>query len=237
MLLYQKFWRSTLSIINYEYKATILKEYGDLIKLQKLISHAEYADYMLHSYGIVIDTKIDYETAIQLRSFFSTQMPKEWQEAERINHASYKRVKRLKSRIACMLEADKCLFLTLTFTDDVLSKTSQQTRRRYVARFLSQFDVPYVANIDFGSKNGREHYHAIIQCDNIDYGLYHYGAINGQKIRSTNDNVKLAKYITKLTNHAIKETTKRCCIIYSKDKSANTNIFDCLTPIDDELPF
>ena len=115
-----------------------------------------------------------------------------------------------------MLESGECLFLTLTFTDATLGKTTEDTRRQAVRRYLKSFGVPYVANIDYGKKNGREHYHAVIQTDHVDYAAYTYGAINGERIRSAEDYVKLSKYVAKLTNHAIKQTNKRQVIIYSK---------------------
>ena len=109
----------------------------------------------------------------------------------------------------------QCLFLTLTFTDDTLQKTSTTTRRRYIVKYLSQFNVPCIANKDFGKENGREHYHAIIQIDRIDYSLYDYGAINGKKVVvGSETDLRLSKYISKLTNHAIKETTKQSRLIY-----------------------
>lgn len=137
-------------------------------------------------------------------------------EAKKINHASYQRTTRLKQRISKIIQKNS-LFLTFTFRDEVLQSTSPDTRKRYVRRFLTSFDVPYVANIDFGSKNGREHYHAILQMPRINLTEWKYGALNGKIIRSSNDDVKLAKYISKLTNHAIKETTHRQAIIYSRD--------------------
>lgn len=200
--------------IDYAYKAEVLK--SGIVQEQKNISLAIYAHFALLEYGLYIPTKIDYETAQEKRSFLMENCPQEWREAERINYAFYKRVKRLKDKIAEMLEGGQCLFLTLTFTDEVLAKTSPETRRQYISRFLKQFNVPYIANKDFGSKNKREHYHAVIQLDHLDYSLYEYGAINGQKIASVKDNVKLAKYVSKLTNHAIKETTQRSCLIYSR---------------------
>ena len=137
-------------------------------------------------------------------------------EAKKINHASYERANRLKQRISQIIQKDS-LFLTFTFTDDVLNKTSSDTRKTYVVRFLKSFGVPYVANVDFGSKNGREHYHAILQMPSINLTQWKYGALNGKIVRNSTDDVKLAKYISKLTNHAIKETTKRQAIIYSRD--------------------
>jgi len=122
-----------------------------------------------------------------------------------------------------------CLFLTLTFSDKALIHNTADSRRQAVKRFLKQFGVPYVANIDFGAKNHREHYHALLRIGEIDYHLWKYGAINGLKVRNdikvdengelTSETVeKLSRYVAKLTNHAIKETTKRSVIMYSRDK-------------------
>ena len=110
-------------------------------------------------------------------------------------------------------------FLTLTFNDSILSSTSPETRRKYVRRFLKSFNCQYVGNIDFGKRNHREHFHALIGTGKIDYSLWNtrFGAINGLKVRnSTDDKARLSRYIAKLTNHAIKETTKRSVIIYSR---------------------
>lgn len=139
-----------------------------------------------------------------------------WHEAEKVRQANYKRVKRLKRRITYMLENGSCQFLTLTFTDDVLSKTSEETRRQYVRRFLSNYSNEFVANIDFGKTNGREHYHALIMTDKrIKYTDWKGGNCDGKRVYN-NNTTAIAKYISKLTNHAIKETTKQCRIIYSR---------------------
>ena len=143
-------------------------------------------------------------------------MPVEWDEARKINYAHYSRIKRLQNKIAKMLESGNCIFLTFTFTDKVLEITNADTRRQKVRRYLSSYNCDYVANIDFGAKNGREHYHALIQTDKVDYKAFHYGSLNGEKVRSTNDFVKLAKYISKLTNHAIKDTCKGSRMIYNR---------------------
>jgi hypothetical protein len=78
----------------------------------------------------------------------------------------------------------------------------------------------YVANIDYGAKNKREHYHALINCDKIDFSNWRkYGNINAERVKNKDiesDKIKLSKYIAKLSNHAIKETTKRSCLIYSR---------------------
>lgn len=82
-------------------------------------------------------------------------------------------------------EDDKLLiFGTLTFTDDVLKKTSKETRRRYVARFLNDNSIHYVANIDFGKKDDREHYHFIALCNSkIEPGTWPYGFDKYKRIK------------------------------------------------------
>lgn len=189
---------------------------SDFCQKAKDISKAFYADHILRETGEIVKTKFSIETAEELRSFLLKENEVFYLEAEKINHASYQRVKRLKTRISHFLESGKCCFLTLTFRDEVLDKTSAETRRTYIRKFLKNLKVPYVANKDFGKDFGREHYHAVVQTDRIDLKSYNFGFIFAETIHKTKSNVKLAKYIAKLTNHAIKETTKRSVILYSR---------------------
>lgn len=199
---------------DYAKKADVIR--SGLCITEKQVSRAFYAQHVLDTTGEYVYSEMDTQRAEELQLFHRMFNLEDWEEARRINHASRARVKRLKKRISSMLESGECLFLTLTFTDEVLRKTTEDTRRQAVRRYLKSFGVPYVANIDYGKKNGREHYHAVIQTDHIDYSAYTYGAINGEKIHSAEDYVKLSKYVAKLTNHAIKQTNKRQVIIYSK---------------------
>lgn len=138
----------------------------------------------------------------------------EIRECKRIYDAQRARSAMIRKRITSMI-TQKCIFLTLTFTDDVLCSTNSYTRRRYIVKFLSQFNAPCIANNDYGKENGREHYHAIIQLSHIDYDLYKFGAINGERVVvGEHTDIRIAKYISKLTNHAIKETTKQSRLIY-----------------------
>lgn len=208
---------------DYELKSKILnnrENYNLYVQCQKKI------------YFFCVD-KCSYEeylNSLEVLKLLSSNQ-EEYKEYGRISHARYSRVSRLKKRIADIIVGHNALFLTLTFTDKTLASSSATSRRRFVHYFLKQFNVPYVGNIDFGKKNHREHYHAVIQIDKIDYSLWKYGAIHGLKIRnsvevdedtgelSCKDITKLARYIAKLTNHAIKETTHRSVIIYSRDNS------------------
>ena len=158
-------------------------------------------------------------------------------ECDLILNADKERRKRLRKRINSMFMQGRCYFVTLTFNDDVLSKTSPKDRRVKVTRFLKIISQQYVGNVDFGKTTEREHYHAIILSDKLDDIQYHYfnkygwvcdeceqfaqWSNNGfYTIKSCNkdenDIKKLASYVTKLTNHAIKETTKRNALIYSR---------------------
>ena len=142
-------------------------------------------------------------------------------EARRINNANYHRVTRLRDRITSYLSMGKCIWLTLTFKPSVLDSTNKETRRKYVIRFLKSQSDYYIANIDFGKKKGREHYHAVVVSDRIDTSTWR-DEIGGTKCvvikNHLNSDVKLAKYVSKLTNHAIKKTTKQNNIIYSRVK-------------------
>lgn len=130
------------------------------------------------------------------------------------------RVSRLKKRIKKMFVKD-CVFLTLTFKDDVLSSCSSDTRRTYVRRFLKEFGVPYVANIDFGLDDKfthREHYHAVLQKDKIPLNCWSYGVSHVERVRcDLCSSAKISQYIVKITNHAYKDSTKNLCnLIYSR---------------------
>lgn len=199
---------------NFELKAKVIAS-----GLTKIVTRVKKNSYRIEKGKPVIDIDLfakDTEVLDELsRSYTGWN---EIKEAERVNHAFANRVCRLKKRISQMLNNSNCIFLTLTFTNEVLKNTSVQTRHDYIKRFLNNLNCDYVANIDYGSQNEREHYHALVNCSKVDRKLYQYGAINFERVRSTSDSGKLANYISKLTNHAIKETTRGNSIMYSRNK-------------------
>lgn len=210
---------------DYELKSKILKEYKNLDlynKCQKVLYK--------YSYGQTV-TYEEFEQAGLTLRMLEKNSPREYKEYSRISNAKCKRVLKLKKRIFDMIYKNDCLFLTLTFNNYSMEHNSADSRRQAVRRFLNSLNVPYVANIDFGAKNEREHYHAVVEIGRIDYKKWKYGAINGLKIRNdikydedgviTSESVeKISRYVAKLTNHAIKETTKRSVIIYSRNKTS-----------------
>lgn len=189
-------------VSNYERKAYILNEGIDQ-ELSNLSKHMTF------------NTCNKIYSDSSFKSLLHRYNIEDIKEGLRVLDARSQRARRLKHRIERIIQS-KSYFLTFTFTDDVLRDTKPETRRRYVARFLRDISSDYVANIDFGEKNGREHYHAVVSSQNIPL-TWSYGALNFKSITYGNcTSDKLAKYVSKLTNHAIKETTKRQALIYPK---------------------
>lgn len=199
---------------DYTFRKQVLQ--SGLCSTQKSISKAFYNHRYKTENGVdKFIFCLSNEMAMQLENDLMKKDSKSYIEARKINQADYRRKERLTNRIETMLNNGPCLFLTLTFEDSYLSNMSEFERRVYITRYLKKYNTMYVANIDYGAKNHREHYHAIIQCEKVNHKEYTLGAINFERIHNNNTEA-LSKYISKLTNHAIKETTKRNAIIYSR---------------------
>lgn len=149
-------------------------------------------------------------------NWIKAEHPDLYSEAERVAAADFKRNTRLKKRIQTFMDMGNCIFLTLTFTDDFLNRTSSGYRRQVVTRYLKSLSTYYVGNIDFGEENDREHFHAIVVCDHVDLTTWKHGFIYAQKVKRSSNPLRMAKYISKLTNHAVKATCKRNSLIYSR---------------------
>lgn len=133
---------------------------------------------------------------------------------QRRSNAFQERKRRIQNRIDFMLANGDCIFVTLTLADD--SYSFRYVRGR-VTEFLRKFDF-YVANADWGKLNGRLHYHAVIMTEHINHNDWPLGLINFKRIYvSEKSSKKLAKYVAKLTNHAVKESVKGSKCIYSKN--------------------
>lgn len=208
--------------IDYGYKSRILKT--DLCKRINAIDRNTHRDPL--TLELVSSPKVeeDYFNLLMEYSY------KDIQEARKINNSRYNRSVRLRKKITKMLESGHCLWLTLTFSNSVFDNTNQDTRKQYVKRYLKSVCDTYIANIDYGSNKvykdrkgnirkatEREHYHAIVLKDYIDLESWSFGVPFVEHIKvEYSTPKKIGKYISKLTNHAIKESTKRCAIIYSR---------------------
>lgn len=145
----------------------------------------------------------------------------------RIWKSNRDRKKRLKDRVSKIISTNRAKFLTLTFNDSFLSRsTSEDTRRRYVSRFLKEQCSQYVANLDFGEREDcthREHYHALVipKGEKIDYKPY-CAFFDGSRIYSEDvrvnekSEISISLYINKLTNHALKTSGRAKRLIYSR---------------------
>jgi len=199
--------------IDYKLKADVMR-----VNLHKDVKKIDYVEHIknraYYEDGIVMTNKYD-----DLYVDLIMQYGIKWiREARKINIASYKRVQRLKDRITSYLNLGQCIFATLTFRDDVLQSTTEKQRRVMVSRFLKGCSDKYVANIDYGNDDRfthREHYHALVLTDYIS-DVWDYGFTWFERIHRTDSETAVAKYISKLCNHAIKDSTKRACYIYSR---------------------
>lgn len=176
--------------------------------------------------------EIDIYNKYQLKQAEKEELGLEY----RLYKANERRRAKIKARITRMIQTNRAIFLTLTFSEKMFSRNcSSETRRRYIVRFLKSECIEYVANIDFGKEKHREHYHAVVvPKTSIDFRKYHKtfdSAILGEKIRVNQTSSKfLTTYINKLTNHALKDNGYYKRLIFSRDiKRQSFSRYDCLT--------
>lgn len=132
----------------------------------------------------------------------------------------------------------KLVFATFTFNDTSLS-LDEIYRKKEITRALHSNSniIDYIGNIDFGEKNGREHYHYLLilrknfepktkvstitskeirKCNevlNLDIN-YKLGFTTYELVSNgENDINKLKNYITKLTLHALKQEKRYQLIV------------------------
>lgn len=160
--------------------------------------------------------------------------------------AEYEKVyKKRKNNLHCInhrirvgtLRFSFCYFLTITFNDEFLNSTTAKYRRTYIGRFLKNNFESYVANIDFGDRNQREHYHAIcfssMELEGerkviLDVnGQRHFyinaftdvrsGYVSVEKVYDPKLDISaLSKYMLKLKFHSTKQSTRFQRPIFSR---------------------
>lgn len=232
-------------------RQSLLNDHFDAILDRKAYNRLWYG--LVHDKGSVkYWSDEDLDNLSELERSFNALSPVEQTELDKIIRSFNARRKRLKFRLQSMVDDGQCYFITLTFNNDLLKKTDSATRRKYVTRFLKLVSPCYVANIDFGSKNGREHYHAVIRSDQLNdlvykhykkfgwacckcdqFAAWTYGFYTIKKVAAEDRDInKLATYLSKLTNHAIKALGARSYMIYSKNNENKGESADI-----DDLPF
>lgn len=188
---------------DYKYKAYILNN-----GIQKKCNEWSWLNF--YGKGTLDD---DYfENIISLYGSFA------FDEGIKINNARYHRIKRLRDKIDKFLSIGlRSVFLTFTFSNDYIDDNDRLLRDR-VNRYLRRYCVAYVANADYGEKRGRLHFHAAAIINNdLPYNKWKWGNLDGELIHISSDPNVLSQYIDKLYHHAIKETTKRSALMYSRN--------------------
>lgn len=204
--------------------------------LPSIIRKCNLTEYKIYKNIPLSKNDFSVNTARQIRE----QIPLEdLKDCQRLIYSNYGKTKRIRKRIETIffqLKFHKDLavyFLTLTFNDKTLQKTNEDTRHQKIFRTLKNLPgvIDYVANIDYGSENEREHYHGIILVNQEfnfrktkQKNLYKMslpcwdknGFSDLREVKILNEKA-LSKYINKFTNHAKKDTTKEKRVIYCKD--------------------
>lgn len=127
----------------------------------------------------------------------------------------YKRYKRLHDRVDYIFNNySRPVFVTFTFNNQHINDVSH---RQYIIKFFKANNIEcYVANIDYGEKFNRLHYHAVCS-GKVNPKLWNYGTCNVKYIYKTDvSSGKISTYITKLTNHASKDSVHGSKAIYSR---------------------
>lgn len=194
--------------MNFEKKLEYILDKLNINQIEKKLRYCNnfHKDFVIDD--VILNKDERYELLFYLMSNY------DYKQVVRDNNSYYAKRQRLKKRVIDILESNlDSYFLTLTFDDETLL-LDKKTRRKYVQRFLKENCANYVANIDYGKKNKREHYHAIVCCNDLPdwkYGFKKYSLINNENI------IALSSYIAKISNHAIKDSTgKRDYLIYAR---------------------
>lgn len=191
------------------YKSVVIEE-GKL----KAFNELKKAYYKESDISIDSDGVIEHVNYWQTDCAIMRHDDKQFDCAYLLAKSKIAKAKKVKEKIGEIVMNYNAVFITLTFTDDVINNTTMQTRRRYVARYLKAVSPKYVANIDFSPDIGREHYHAVV-ITRVDLKAWKYGFAHAEQIRAHDrDLCRISKYITKLTAHALKIDFTR--LIYSR---------------------
>ncbi len=198
---------------------SLVKSIGEneLLSLVKSIRKSYYSDYMSLMNSVNIPSLMTYNSAKYTEHGLSVIFGKDFLDnLFKRAHADSNIVSRLRSRIELMLNLGDCIFLTFTFTDNSLAKYNTDYLRLCVKRYLNLYSALYIANVDYGKENGRIHFHAVALTGHVNFKAWKFGALNAERIHSVEDSLCLARYVSKLVNHALKESTRRQSIIYSR---------------------
>lgn len=109
-------------------------------------------------------------------------------------------------------------FMTYQLYDDVLA-LKDETQKKLVSKWLKGKSNMYVLNVDYGDLKGRKHFHAVFGTnDKIPYKSLESNITLKLIPNKLDDKERISKYITKLSAHAVKISTKNQRLTYWKRK-------------------
>lgn len=182
----------------------------DNVLLSKVIDYNKYRKYCFNN-------QIEFEKDKKLESILCSR---------------YNKVRRIKEHLIYMYHKKIYLyFITFTF-DDVYIDKCDRTKKDLIKKSLMSFDedLYYILNVDYGKTSEREHYHCIVGTNSkLDLNLYlkfvYPCFTKTELIRfDSNSFKKIPKYINKLSNHAIKESTRSSRIVFNFKAYGNLSI-------------
>lgn len=120
---------------------------------------------------------------------------------------------RCKERINTISKSGNTLFLTFTISEEFINR-SYSTLTEKLRDIHNMVSDNFVINADFGEKNGRLHFHSVLNCEFFDSSSWPYGHVDILRVHG--DSSRLAIYVSKLSNHALKYSSYKT--IYSRKK-------------------
>ena len=179
---------------------------------------------------------IDEELVQQLKEYNKRRKAKvdfeKDKKLESLLCSRYNKIGRIKKHFVYMYHRKKNLyFLTFTFNEKYINKCDR-TKKDLIKNCLYEFDALglYILNVDYGSQTERQHFHCIFGTNkDIDLKKYldkYYPCFSyTEKIRTDENSLKkLPKYIDKLSNHAIKKSTRASRIVFNFKGYGDTSV-------------
>ena len=130
-------------------------------------------------------------------------------EYNRIKERRKKGIQRYKKYATKMFEYYFELYwCTFTISEEWIGKKTKEEFKKELQKWLKKNAKDYIANIDFGEKNERLHFHAIV-ASKENYFTWKYGHLFVKEINIRKGTEAIARYANRFANHATKSTAQK----------------------------
>lgn len=228
---------SSLFKSNYEvdyYKYNLYELYGALPNGKLYIDYGDFKGFTFKDKTVKLD---DYNFQLLMECVDFHKYLDELSEAycvdvphllQKTNNNLRMKTKRVQERVERILKNNRSNvhWMTFTFKDETFETKAfkkDKMRKYFVDHILKAYCSDYIANEDYGSEKERFHYHALV-CSKSpeDYAamVKHWEKFGFFKERDcvVASSMFISLYVTKLTRHAVKNTNKKCNLIFSRKK-------------------